>query len=73
MEEPDELECGDPAAALLLEANDVAKDIGACVNAVSVSEKLPASDLSVFIDLETKENNRYCIELSTCGYRVRLH
>lgn len=62
----------DPEKALLLEAEDLERDIGVCVEQVRVSKVLESSERCVFINLETKEKQRYCVELSLRGYRVSV-
>ncbi|XP_065183046.1 GSK3-beta interaction protein-like [Sycon ciliatum] len=60
----------DAAAFLLEQAEDVGKDIGSCVNAVRLSATLEASAEAVYLNIETKEKSRYCIEVCPSGFRV---
>ncbi|EDO33748.1 predicted protein [Nematostella vectensis] len=52
------------------EAQGVIKDIAFSVSQISVSEKLPSSRESVFLNIETKENICFCVQLCIQGFRV---
>ena len=57
---------------LRIEAEDVMKDVRYAVKSAEISSRLPSSSLIVYINLTTKEDERYCVELSLQGFRVRF-
>ena len=52
------------------EAAGVIKDIAAYVTSVTVSEKLPSCSSQIFLNLVTKEGNKYTIALNSEGFKV---
>lgn len=52
------------------EAEAVIADISDCVNHVSVCETLPCNQSGVYLDIETKEQTRLTVEMSSAGFRV---
>ncbi|KAK2145202.1 hypothetical protein LSH36_696g01059 [Paralvinella palmiformis] len=58
---------------LRIEAEDVMKDVRYAVKSAELSSRLPSSSLIVYINLTTKEDERYCVELSLQGFRVVGH
>ena len=64
----------DPVAesySLKIEATEVVKEIRYAVHDVNLSDKLPNTDELVFMNIETQEKQKLCIELSAQGFRVR--
>lgn len=53
-----------------LEAEAVVNDVLFAVNTMFVSKSLPCADDVAYINVETKERNRYCLELTEAGLRV---
>uniref|UniRef100_A0A4W3GBG5 Gsk3b interacting protein n=1 Tax=Callorhinchus milii TaxID=7868 RepID=A0A4W3GBG5_CALMI len=56
-----------------LEAEAVVNDVIFAVSHMSVSKYLPIGEDVAFINVETKEGNKYCLELTEAGLRVRFH
>ncbi|XP_076445460.1 GSK3B-interacting protein-like [Babylonia areolata] len=64
-------ECGDEEEhTLKIEAEEVVKEVAFAVNFVEVSKVLPITDVLVYLNLCTKENDNFCVELSVQGFRV---
>lgn len=55
---------------LKIEVEEVMREIAFAVKHVQLSQRLANEDERVFFNLETKEENRYCIELTPKGFRV---
>uniref|UniRef100_A0A8C9Q4X4 GSKIP domain-containing protein n=1 Tax=Spermophilus dauricus TaxID=99837 RepID=A0A8C9Q4X4_SPEDA len=53
-----------------LEAEAVVNDVLFAVNNMFVSKSLRCADDVAYINVETKERNRYCLELTEAGLRV---
>uniref|UniRef100_A0A1Y7VNZ5 GSK3B interacting protein n=1 Tax=Mus musculus TaxID=10090 RepID=A0A1Y7VNZ5_MOUSE len=53
-----------------LEAEAVVNDVLFAVNHMFVSKSMPCADDVAYINVETKERNRYCLELTEAGLRV---
>uniref|UniRef100_H3BFQ3 GSK3B interacting protein n=1 Tax=Latimeria chalumnae TaxID=7897 RepID=H3BFQ3_LATCH len=53
-----------------LEAEAVVNDVTFAVAVMYVSKKLPSAEDVAYINVETKERNRYCLELTDAGLRV---
>ncbi|XP_051882319.1 GSK3-beta interaction protein [Pristis pectinata] len=56
-----------------VEAEAVVNDVNFAVNHMAVSKMLPIREDVAFINVETKERNRYCLELTEAGLRVVAH
>ena len=56
--------------SLKIEAAEVVKEIRFAVHHVTVSDKLNNTDELVFMNIETQEKQKLCIELSASGFRV---
>lgn len=54
-----------------LEAEAVVNDVLFAVNNMFVSKTLRCADDVAYINVETREGNRYCLELTEAGLRVR--
>ncbi|XP_060244113.1 GSK3B-interacting protein isoform X3 [Meriones unguiculatus] len=52
-----------------LEAEAVVNDVLFAVNSMFVSKSLRCADDVAYINVETKERNRYCLELTEAGLR----
>ena len=52
------------------EAEGVIRDIAAYVTSVTVADNLPSSSCQIFLNLLTKENNKYTIVLNSEGFNV---
>lgn len=55
---------------LHIEAEEVIKEVSYAVKSVQISSVLPNSPDLVYLNLETKENKEFCVELSVRGFRV---
>lgn len=55
-----------------VEAEAVVNDVNFAVNHMAVSNMLPIREDVAYINVETKERNRYCLELTEAGLRVRV-
>jgi hypothetical protein len=53
-----------------LEAEAVVNDVLFAINNMFVSKSLLCADDVAYINVETKERNRYCLELTEAGLRV---
>ncbi|XP_055964252.1 GSK3B-interacting protein [Sorex fumeus] len=53
-----------------LEAEAVVNDVLFAVNNMFVSKTLRCADEVAYINVETRERNRYCLELTEAGLRV---
>lgn len=53
-----------------LEAEAVVNDVLFAVNNMFVSKNLRCADDVAYINVETRERNRYCLELTEAGLRV---
>ena len=53
-----------------LEAEAVVNDVLFAVNNMYVSKTLRCADDVAYINVETREGNRYCLELTEAGLRV---
>ncbi|XP_053207615.1 GSK3B-interacting protein-like [Panonychus citri] len=52
------------------EAQFIVKEFESVVNYISVSTKLDQSDHLIYFNCETKEGDKYCIELTAAGFRI---
>ncbi|XP_067894578.1 GSK3-beta interaction protein [Heterodontus francisci] len=53
-----------------VEAEAVVNDVNFTVRYMAVSKSLPIGEDVAYINVETKEGNRYCLELTEAGLRV---
>ncbi|XP_066468314.1 GSK3B-interacting protein isoform X2 [Tiliqua scincoides] len=53
-----------------LEAEAVVNDVLFAVSNMFVSKSLPCAEDMAYINVETRERNRYCLELTEAGLRV---
>lgn len=53
-----------------LEAEAVVNDVLFAVSNMFVSKTLPCAEDVAYINVETRERNRYCLELTEAGLRV---
>jgi hypothetical protein len=53
-----------------VEAQGVIKDISFTVDKIIVSSKLPATQQCAYLNIETKEKQKYCVQLCIQGFRV---
>ncbi|XP_006879118.1 PREDICTED: GSK3-beta interaction protein [Elephantulus edwardii] len=56
-----------------LEAEAVVSDVLFAVNSMLVSQSLRCADDVAYINVETREGSRYCLELTEAGLRVVGH
>ncbi|XP_030843833.1 GSK3B-interacting protein-like [Strongylocentrotus purpuratus] len=56
-----------------IEADAAVQEVAFAVKHVEISSKLPASDDVVYLNIVTKENDTFCIELTVQGFRVIGH
>lgn len=54
-----------------LEAEAVVNDVLFAVSEMHVSQSLNSASDMAYINVETREGNRYCLELTEAGLRVR--
>ena len=59
--------------SLRIEANEVIKEVSFAVKNVQLSDVLENTDEEIFLNLETKECNVYCVRLSIQGFKVLLN
>ena len=59
-----------PHPCLRIEANEVIKEVAYAVKNVELSNKLTNTDEQIYLNIETKEGNPYCVELSVKGFQV---
>eukprot|EP00794_Sanderia_malayensis_P012746 gene12746-14052_t len=52
------------------EVEFISRDVKFAVQYISVSSKIPESEGRIYMNIETKENNKFCVELSKAGFRV---
>lgn len=52
------------------EAQGAIKDISFTVDHIKVSDQLPSSLECVYLNIQTKEKNNYCVQLCIQGFRV---
>ena len=52
------------------EAGAVIKDVGNHVKHLAISEKLESCNTNIFLNLTTKEDQKYTIEQSACGFQI---
>ncbi|XP_013420858.1 GSK3B-interacting protein [Lingula anatina] len=55
---------------LKIEAEEAVKEVRYAVKHVAISTQLPCNDYTVYMNVETKEGNKLCVELSVQGFRV---
>lgn len=60
----------DSEYTLKIEAQVVAKEIAYAVKSVEISNVLPSTNSLVYLNLETKDNQKYCVSLSDQGFRI---
>ncbi len=53
------------------EVDFISKDVQFAVEYISMSKKLPETDGRIYINIQTKENDKFCVELSKAGFAVR--
>uniref|UniRef100_A0A8C7YJB6 Gsk3b interacting protein n=2 Tax=Oryzias sinensis TaxID=183150 RepID=A0A8C7YJB6_9TELE len=68
----DSIELGD-VKDMRLEAEAVVNDVLFAVSEMHVSQNLGSASDVAYINVETKEGNRYCLELTEAGLRVVGH
>lgn len=54
------------------EVDFIKKDVNFAVDFIDVSQKLPEKDGRIYINIQTKEKDRFCVELSSSGFKVCL-
>ncbi|KFM60928.1 GSK3-beta interaction protein, partial [Stegodyphus mimosarum] len=52
------------------EAQAVIHDVGFAVKSIAVSHLLPQSPTEIYFNIETKEGQKLCVELSSYGFKV---
>lgn len=52
------------------EAEAVINDVSLHVNSIEISQKLKISDSNIYLNVTTIEGNRFCVELSSQGFRI---
>ncbi|XP_064628523.1 GSK3-beta interaction protein-like [Lineus longissimus] len=55
---------------LKIEAKEAVKEIRYAVQFVELSSKLTHTQQMVYFNMTTKENTKYCVELSASGFRI---
>ncbi|XP_006818374.1 GSK3B-interacting protein-like [Saccoglossus kowalevskii] len=62
---------GDTNCKLMtIEAESAVQEVAFAVKSVSISEFLPKGDELVYLNIQTKEDDVYCVELSVLGFGV---
>ena len=59
-----------PEGTLQFEAEYVKQDIRFAVEYIDISSSLPYKEDVVYLNLETKEKEKYCIELTSQGFHI---
>ncbi|GBM72213.1 GSK3-beta interaction protein [Araneus ventricosus] len=52
------------------EAQAVIRDVGFALKNIAISSHLPQSSTEIYFNVETKEGQKFCVELSSYGFRV---
>lgn len=52
------------------EAEAVIKDVGFALRKIEISSSMPQSQTEIYFNIETREGQKYCVELSSYGFRV---
>ncbi|KAG8181138.1 hypothetical protein JTE90_002498 [Oedothorax gibbosus] len=52
------------------EAEAVIKDVGFALRKIEISSTMPQSQTEIYFNIETKERQKYCVKLSSYGFRV---
>ncbi|XP_055936838.1 GSK3-beta interaction protein-like [Argiope bruennichi] len=52
------------------EAQAVIRDVGFALKTITISTNLPQSSTEIYFNVETKEGKKFCVELSSYGFRV---
>jgi hypothetical protein len=63
----------DEEHVLKIEAQEAVKEIRFAVQFVEMSSKLKHTQELVYFNMTTKENTKYCVELSAQGFRVKKY
>jgi len=66
-------ESDDECGTMPIEAEEAVKEIQYAVSFAELSSKLSRSDELVYINLQTKEGESFCVELCMQGFRVSLY
>lgn len=53
-----------------VEAQGVIHDIKSHVNSIKISDQLVTDETKIFLNLETKEGEKYCVRLNAEGFAV---
>ncbi|XP_071493195.1 GSK3B-interacting protein-like [Diadema antillarum] len=56
-----------------IEAEAAVQEVSFAVKHVEISSKLPASDDIVYLNIVTKEDDTFCVELTVQGFRIIGH
>ena len=54
------------------EVDFIKKDVNFAVDYIDVSKELPEKDGKIYINIQTKEKDRFCVELSSSGFTVGI-
>ena len=65
-----ESESNEENYTLKIEAEEVVKEVKFAVLSVEMSRRLPQSNERAFMNIQTKEGDKFCVELSVQGFRV---
>ena len=57
---------------LIEEVNFIKQDINFAVHHFELSEKYPEISGRIYINIQTKENDKFCVELSKDGFKVSI-
>ncbi|GFR18886.1 hypothetical protein TNCT_373741 [Trichonephila clavata] len=52
------------------EAVFVIRDVGFAVKDIAISTKIPQTQTEIYLNVETKEGQKLCVELSSYGFKV---
>ena len=56
--------------SLIFEAEQAVKEAEFGVHQIKIASSLPKHDSLVYLNIETKERNQFCVELTASGFRV---
>ena len=52
------------------EVDFIKRDVDFAVDYIDVSKKFPEENGKIYINIQTKEKDKFCVELSSSGFKV---
>lgn len=62
--------CDEEIIEWKVEAQGVIHDVQSHVNSIKISDQLESDETEIFLNLETKEGERFCVRLNADGFAV---